>query len=312
MENSELRFKKQYLMKLFFTTMLTISFIGLQAQNGIGFFGNTQIHSGGELHVENYEVYNQGETKTHRDNPIGVVSVNQSTNGNANPEGFIDGYIRAYQSGDYQFQVGGSAVYAPISINLQKNDALDVAYNRESYHPEETHQSIDAVSAIEYWDVLGENSGKLTLFWKAESELNDLLDDISDLTIAGWNGSEWEIIASTTVNASTLESGSIESNNVENFSVYSAFTFGKMGNLSTEEFELQHVAITLQKGFLYIHSDKEIENVELFDVTGRHIRTYNEIDTLRFQADFPYPKGVYIAKAFLQNGNIFTKKLMHK
>lgn len=312
MINLELISKKQNLMKLFFTTILTINFIGLHAQNGIGLFGNTQVHSDGELHIKNYEVHNLGVTQTHRDNPLGRVSVNQSANGNEDPEGFINGYLRTYQSGEYQFQVGSASIYSPISIDVLQGSLLDVAYNRESYHPEEIHESLDAVSGIEYWDVLGENSGKLTLFWKSESELEDLLDNLLELTIAGWNGEQWEIIASTVQTNSSLENGSIVSDETEDFSVYSAFTFAKLNDLGTEDLNESPIVMVLQNNVFLIRSTKEIDEVQIFDVSGRWIQQYKVHGNSSYQHSFSYPKGVYIAKILLKDGGTFTKKLMHK
>ena len=49
----------------------------------------------------------------------------------------------------------------------------------------------------------------------------------------------------------------------------------------------------------------------IYDISGRIIATYPEIDTLTFTHSFDKAKGIYIAKIQLADGTIVTQKLIN-
>lgn len=62
---------------------------------------------------------------------------------------------------------------------------------------------------------------------------------------------------------------------------------------------------------LYIHSAKNIINVGLYDISGKLIQTYSEVNSLEFKTRFVFANGVYLAKIKFDNGIEITKKVIH-
>lgn len=62
---------------------------------------------------------------------------------------------------------------------------------------------------------------------------------------------------------------------------------------------------------LHIQSNQDIQEVQLFDLTGKLIKTYSEIEQKNITDSFLNPNGVYLAKIKLTNGAHVTKKLIH-
>jgi hypothetical protein len=62
---------------------------------------------------------------------------------------------------------------------------------------------------------------------------------------------------------------------------------------------------------LYIHSAKNIINVGLYDISGKLIQTYSEVNSLEFKTRFQFANGVYLAKIKFDNGIEITKKVIH-
>jgi CHU_C Type IX secretion signal domain len=82
------------------------------------------------------------------------------------------------------------------------------------------------VSNYEYWDVSGQADTRITLTWNAQSQLVALTqNDISRLIVAGWNGSEWESLGTTSTVGDLSTVGSVTSNSVVP-DTYKAYTFG--------------------------------------------------------------------------------------
>jgi hypothetical protein len=86
-----------------------------------------------------------------------------------------------------------------------------------------------SVDNVEYWDINGAESAKITLTWDATSAIGSL----TSLTILGWNGSQWVAIPSTVDatsllgGASSLASGSITTNAALVPNTYEVYTLGK-------------------------------------------------------------------------------------
>lgn len=292
--------------------IFTFFYVELKAQNGISFFGNTKIHGNSEMYVNNYPIYNEGITQTERENLIGTISILNVENGTENPIGFIDGYVRVYNSGEYIFQIGNENVYAPIEINFQNDELTNVAYNRNSFNPTEVDATLEILSSIEHWDILGQNDGNITMIWSNQSNLSDFINELSELTIAGWNGSKWSAINSTIEISSDLNSGKISTTEAIDFSVYSAFTFAKSAELNVSDFNIYDLKIALQNNQFILRSSESILKSQIFDIQGRFLKEFKINENQNFQSEFNYPKGIYITKLILKNGKIITKKLMHQ
>jgi len=87
------------------------------------------------------------------------------------------------------------------------------------------------VSTTEYWDVNGAVPAQMTLTWDATSNISAFLNNLSDLRVAGWNGSQWVNLGQAAITgdltAGSITSSLLTSNN------YSAYTLAGVGPLPT-------------------------------------------------------------------------------
>lgn len=302
-------------------TLFFASFLGLLAapsfaQNGVTFFGNTHVGPGTELHVKSYALNFTGIATTQRETPIGLVSLsNDVTLGSALGTGYVNGYVRSYNAGTVVFPVGSATAYNPITVTPATTAALDVAYNSSTFNATAFDVlALDALSATGYWDVLGSNSGTVTLSWQAATNISALTTDVTTLTIAGWNGTNWVAIAGTPGTGATTDTGSLVTNVPVDFAVYSAFTFAKIHEEPVAGIATPNTSKTfmqLQNGQFELSSLQQVQQVDVFDITGKLVQSYR-IGATAYQNDFAHATGIYIAKAILQNGKTVTRKLLNR
>ena len=82
------------------------------------------------------------------------------------------------------------------------------------------------VSNYEYWDVDGQSETRITLTWNAQSQLVALTqNDISRLVVAGWDGTQWVSLETTSTVGDLAGQGSVTSRLVVPDS-FKVFTFG--------------------------------------------------------------------------------------
>lgn len=66
-------------------------------------------------------------------------------------------------------------------------------------------------------------------------------------------------------------------------------------------------------GKLNIHSEKPMEHIQLFDLRGNQMASWDRLSLQTTQLDLPdLPSGVYFLSVKLRNGSIFTRKLLHQ
>lgn len=72
------------------------------------------------------------------------------------------------------------------------------------------------------------------------------------------------------------------------------------------------LAAYINNEILFINALKEIDFIEIYDVSGKLIKSYHPQEkNKRFNSAFIFPDGIYLAKIKLDNGMIFTRKLMN-
>ncbi|AWH86560.1 hypothetical protein HYN59_16240 [Flavobacterium album] len=212
-----------------------VSGLYAQVQNNASLY----IGEGANMHVSQ-GTYNFGtgaaSTVTSRSTNYGVLSFAAAvSSANASNSHFINGYFRYYGTDAVIAPVGSNAVLAPVRLVPATTSGVDVAYVRNV--PTEVGTSVSSyvnqISAIEYWKLSGASAAVITLTWRASSNISSMLTtSLSDLTIVGYNGSEWVEIPSTfdTValdgSASTPTAGSITSTSAVSPGTYSAVTLG--------------------------------------------------------------------------------------
>jgi hypothetical protein len=157
----------------------------------------------------------------------------------------VNGYVSSFGNAAFTFPVGSGAVYAPLRIGTADVNALyDTAYynsNPAAPYALIDGTSLDAISTTSYWDVQSAATATVSLTWSGTGDIAGQVTylELADLTIAGWNGTQWEVITSTVdvVNfnggiTSDLTAGSITSAAVVNFAMYTKFTLAKKGGCS--------------------------------------------------------------------------------
>lgn len=75
----------------------------------------------------------------------------------------------------------------------------------------------------------------------------------------------------------------------------------------------QNLTALINEKLLVVQASQNISKIEVYDVTGKIIRTYrpNEKDK-KFSGDFHYANGVYFARIELENSLTFTRKLINQ
>ena len=58
-------------------------------------------------------------------------------------------------------------------------------------------------------------------------------------------------------------------------------------------------------------ANQNMIKIQLFDLTGRLIQTFSNINNTLLSKPFFYPQSVYIAKIELDNGNIVSQKVIN-
>lgn len=82
--------------------------------------------------------------------------------------------------------------------------------------------------------------------------------------------------------------------------------------LSTYQIGNSNVAVSVNNNQLMVKANKEIDSIQVFDLTGKLVRVYNEsIKTNDFKGEFVFEKGVYLAKIQLTDGTLVSQKIMN-
>jgi hypothetical protein len=174
---------------------------------------------------------------------------------NASDAGYVDGYVRKYGTGQFIFPVGdngnlgqfaasgdgtmGAYFHADpntaTTSNLFTGGDYTALPSGGPFATSSMGANVDAVSTIEYWDIDGANATPLTLTWDATSAVSSLTGgQLSKLTIAGWDGTNWVAIRSRVDTASILggtsdlSAGSITTISPLAPDTYIAYTFASL------------------------------------------------------------------------------------
>ena len=195
------------------------------------FFGDIYIDNDSELAIHTTHGFSTGSGTypgiigTDRDSIPGYLSfATGSTWRDASATAYVDGYVRTYHTTSFVFPVGHNGAYRPVAISGSASstaayygvDPSTAIVNRLDgvsfsalptgaiFHTDSTATDVQNVSTTEYWDINGTGSTSISLTWDATSDVTTMTgNDLTKLTIVGWDGSQWVRIAST-VDATTL------------------------------------------------------------------------------------------------------------
>lgn len=294
--------------------LLSVTLSKVNAQ-GVTFFGSTFIDYGGTIYVQDFPVQLQGKVFTAESTTPGILALSENTAWQSeNNEAFVDGFVKSYHTGEFEFPIGNATVFAPISVLSNGQVAAQYLFDTTD-NPTDLSEDLDAISIVEYWNILSDGEGVLSLTWRTESELSTLTSNaIENLRLAGWNTvlQQWEPIPFENLTGD-LNEGSIVSQETIDFTTYTAFTFGMQTTLSVADLTKPNVFIYIKEGYLNASSSNaEIIDLAFFDMTGRALIDFANIRDVQFRHAFRYPKGVYIARITLENGQLSHQKIMNQ
>lgn len=240
-----------------------------------------------------------------------TASVDGATSGSGL---FVNGFANTQKNGFFILPIGDSTTYAPLGVtNSNVINGVDAAY----LHVDPTtvgtslEAPITALLPTGFWQIKGDNA-KITLIW--DSNISSLSNNINDLTVAGYNNlsGKWEEIISDTA-IGTLTTGTIATTNELILSDYSAFTIAVKSNiLNSEIFNNNTIFASLNHDELKVNSLLPINEVTIYDITGRLVMNRLVNSKTTFQTTFNQPQTVYIVKIMLDNGYVFTTKIINQ
>lgn len=301
--------------RLFRTTLLGLAAVPAFGQSGLGLFGNTHIGGGGQLYSA-YPAILLGTSTTERTDPHGLLALSNAAFYNAGPTAFIDGYVHVASASTVIFPLGYGNVYAPLTISSLSGTGFDAAYTAQPYSDLSVEAtSLEAVSGIEFWDVIATGTGVVSLSWQALSNISALTDDLSKLTVAGWNGTHWVGLPGNFVAGSNDETGTITTTDPVDFSQYSVFTFGKIYEEPVNGVEMPQqpkVSMLLKNGQFALTADRPVKEVTIYDLTGKKIAGYKDINATTYNALFASATGIYAARLVFTDGTAYSRKLANQ
>lgn len=148
----------------------------------------------------------------------------------------VDGYSLSYGASEFTFPIGHQNKLRPLSItNASSTSPYKSAYFFEDasvstieaggFNTNQTHEALDNVSKIEYWDLDGNEETIITLTWDADSNIAALVNSTDNIQVAGWSAADqqWVSLGGNNISGN-LSAGKVSSNPI-NPNQYSAFTF---------------------------------------------------------------------------------------
>ncbi len=165
-----------------------------------------------------------------------VFFIEGATHSGANDARHIDGTIARQGQGAFIFPLGDGDHLSQLKVRGENPFDIFISTYHSTLQFDEQYQSkgifpIDSVDfniikiqPQEFWTLAGGQSTRVTLFWTEFSEIYNLVDDVKDLVVVGWDGEKWVNLGNTelvqTFNTGTVTSSSVIPNR------YDAFTFG--------------------------------------------------------------------------------------
>lgn len=218
-----------------FLVFLVWLFAGQVSWGQSGSFGNTFIHSGGEMVIFGTHNFQNGGSGilpgvvgTHRQPGIGVLSFTTGASWvNASGSQHADGYVRSYLSGRFVFPIGDNGQYYPAAVSAasaaQPATAAYYAVNPSlaitsilgggnypilppggPFPTWAMGPGVTVVDTTGYWDIDGNEPAQISLTWDAAKNISSFTSNLSSVKMVGWNGFEWERIPSSVDGISVL------------------------------------------------------------------------------------------------------------
>lgn len=286
---------------------------------------HAQMHNNGALYIgANATAYMKtGEfsfgafasTSTQKEDPKGVLSI---ASGAAIASGtssqFVNGWVNTKGTGTFTFPVGVASptnYYAPIQATpVSGSPGVSTAYFRaDASLIGDLDETLTSISLHEYWKIIGSNA-TISLTWNAASAVPVTLNQLANITIAGFNisNSKWEAISSmvnvTSVlgGVSSVTSGSVTSSTTITLANYSAFSIGLKSLICPQLIYPAGNAITYNGSFSAPPTLADVVTINSSGSTGSF-----SCNSLVLNADITLADGQYIE---VVNGITGTGKII--
>lgn len=232
---------------------------------------------------------------------------------------FVNGPMRKIGDDDFSFPVGKSfplgtdGQWRRISVigNTDGNAAFTAEFFADPYFDTSSlGPGIEAVSNVEHWRLSStgaSNGARVALYW--EDAAASGLDGCDGVTVASWDGLEWQATASTVSGSCTANSGGSVAT-VEAVDQFDVFTIGNSrSDVSVgpgNDQALPGLYFTSQAGRneLYVHDLHSTGSIHVLDIQGRVAlasRTVVDASTIPIDGLVPGP---YVAVLHSAAGRI--------
>lgn len=153
-----------------------------------------------------------------------------------NDDAHVHGYAAWNGSGSFTFPIGDGTKRGLATIIGTCGTVFKAAYFDASpddatlpagapFSRTALQSGLREISDWEYWDIDGNDSTHITLNFDPSSHLAEFSDNLSDLVIVGWNGTQW-ISLGNIANGGELATGGYVTSNKVIPNDYFAYTFG--------------------------------------------------------------------------------------
>lgn len=200
------------------------------------FSPNPKLVLNKDVNVSGALLLNSGIVSTTTTNILALGSGATSSSGSA--ASFVSGPMSKVGSADFVFPVGKGTKWRRAAVtNISASTTFRAEYFNNAFTNSTTvNAPLTNVSLLEFWQVdrtAGTGNANLSLYW--ESANLSGVNTCTDLTIARWNGAQWDERPGTTVAGSSCSgsgTGTITSNAL--ITAFSPFTFGSKtaGNIN--------------------------------------------------------------------------------
>lgn len=287
------RFKSFYF-NLRISLLVLGSFFATAQTPGLQIQGNLHIAATGAMHIAYADTYlDDARISTDRGSEYGYLSfAPKSSIHHADHDAHIDGVVRMHGLGNDHYTTGHDGVFQPARLeNINNPGPVDLSFAFLPHAVTEHENAIGAISNRFYWAIHhGIAEAKISLSWNVFSDLGLLIEDrLEDLTIVGFDGSQWSVIESKIDAAhfydgssSDLLHGSVSSVHPVNLGGYTALSLGSL---------IREIPLKVSQGFTPngdgINDTWFLENAEHYPEA--HIKVFNRWQHIVFSH-----QGIYL------------------
>ena len=216
----------------------TIRFVGTTAQTITGnniSFNNVEVNNttgvtvNGKISITGLLTLTNGLVTTTDVNLITITETGSISTGASTR--YINGPLAKRGNTNFIFPVGNATRYSPLEIQgITSSSTFKAQYFKTAYANTSTlNAGLNNVSGLEHWILdrtAGTGGAQVALYW--DDAVKSGINDLADLQVARFNGTEWVTHGQTSTTGGTTGSGSILSNDV--IPNFSPFTFGSLVN----------------------------------------------------------------------------------